>query len=315
MQQPSPRVLLWALFAGVLLAATAACSSSAGPAAGPPQPFRVTRAAGSSSSNLFVSDFYQSEILIYPAAIPSPAPSGSITDGISNAYNLAVDQNGTLYVQNNNNTVTEYPAGETSPSKTLTEPRVGYGTGICVTVGSDGTVYTADHLAGQVYEFENGATTPSATLNVSEAFGLALDRHNDLFVGWAQHSSAAAGHVMEFKPGSTSGHDLGITVKYSGGLAVDKHDHLLVGDQGNSVIDIFKKGAKVPFRKIGVSPAEPYQFTLDRKDEYLYLVSGSPALVYVYDYATGDLAWTVTQGLPGSEGYAEGVAVSPAQPQ
>lgn len=267
------------------------------------------------SGELFVSDFYQSEILIYPSGIQNPSPSGEITNGISNAYNLAVDKNGTLYVQNNNNTVTEYPQGSTAPSKTLREPRVGYGTGVCITVGRDGTVYTADHLAGQVYEFKKNKTMPSTTLNVSEAFGLALDGQNDLYVGWSNSSSGASGRVKEFKPGSKTGTDLGITVKYSGGLAIDKQNNLLVGDQGNSVIDIFKQGATTPFRTIDVSPYYPYQFALDRNDKYLYLVSGNPAAVYVYDYATGKAAWTVTQGLPGSEGYAEGVALSPAQRQ
>jgi hypothetical protein len=267
------------------------------------------------SGDLFVSDFYQSEILIYPSGVHNPSPSGSITAGISYPYNLAVGKNGTLYVQNNNNTVTEYPQGQTTPSRTLHEPTVGYGTGICVTVGSDGMVYTADHLAGQVYEFKKGKTEPTRTLDVSEAFGLALDPQNDLYVGWSNSSSGASGHVKEFKSGSKSGQDLGITVKYSGGLAVDKQNDLLVGDQGNQVIDIFKQGATTPFRTLDVSPYYPYQFALDRNDQYLYLVSGTPAAVYVYHYASGKLAWKDKQGLPGSQGYAEGVALFPPQPQ
>jgi len=215
------------------------------------------------AGDLFVSNFYDAEILIYPANQQNPEPTGTITDGVSDPYNLAVDQAGTLYVQNNNNTITEYPEGASEPSKTLTEPKVGYGTGICVTVGTDGT------------------------------------------------SSGASGHVMKFKPGAMSGKDLGITVKYSGGLAIDSHNDLLAGDQGNQVIDIFKKGATTPFRTISTSPYYPYQFALGRKERYLYLVSGTPAAVYVYDYKTGKLSWTDSQGLKGS-GYAEGVALRPA---
>jgi hypothetical protein len=76
-------------------------------------------------------------------------------------------------VQNNNNTVTEYPKGHVRPAKTLTEPPAGpggLGTGICVTVGTDGTVYAVDHYAGQVYEFANGSTTPTTTLYVNEEY-------------------------------------------------------------------------------------------------------------------------------------------------
>jgi hypothetical protein len=300
------------LVLGGLLIAVAGCASSGGTSSVAPMlPFSDEAPNGGS---LFVSNFYASQILIYPAHVQNPAPTGSITNGISNSYNLAVDQSGTLYVQNNNNTITEYPEGKTDPSKTLNEPVIGYGTGICVTVGSDGTVYSADHLVGQVYEFKNGSTSPSTTLYVSEAFGLALDSKNNLYVGWSNSSSGATGHVMKFKAGGTTGHDLGITVKLSGGLAVDSHDNLLVGDQGNQVIDIFKPGKTTPFRTISTSPYYPYQFAFDRKEHYLYLVSGTPAAVYVYDYATGAPAWTDSQGLKGS-GYAEGVAVFPAARQ
>lgn len=296
------------------LVALAACASST--PVYPAVPASALRASASKGSDgdLFVSNFYKSQVLIYPAGENDPYPTGSVTDGVSYPYNLAVDKHGTLYVQNNNNTVTVYPEGSTSSSETLTEPQEGYGTGICVTVGSDETVYTVDHLVGQIYVFKKGDTSPSTTLYASHAFGVALDSRNDLYVGWAQNSSGGPARVDEFKHGSTRGKDLGIEVKYEGGLAVDKDDNLLVGDQGNRVIDVFKKGATTPFRTISTYPAYPYQFAFDRNDKYLYLVSGTPAEVYVYDYKKGKLAWTDTQGLQ-SSGYAEGVALSPAQPQ
>lgn len=290
------------------------CASA--PQAGFTAPLASARVApdAGGGGKLFVSDFYSSGVLIYPAGAHNPQPLGTITNGVSDPYNLAVDKAGTLYVQNNNNTVTEYPKGSTSPSVTLNEPAMGYGTGICVTVGRDLTVYTADHLNGKVFEFKAGYTSPTTTLSVQEAFGLALDSHNNLYVGWAPYSSGGPAHVMKFKPGATSGKDLGITEKYEGGLAVDERDDLLVGDQGNRAIYIYKPGKNTPFRTIATSPAYPYQFALDRKNKYLYLVSGSPAEVYVYDYATGRPAWTDTNGLGGSKGYAEGVALRPAAP-
>lgn len=308
------RLNITAMLVGGLLLTFVGCASPPGSnAVAQVLPYDLHAAAR--GGELFVSDFYASEILIYPAHVTDPSPSASITASISYPYNLAVDGAGTLYVQNNNNTVTEYKKGKLKPFKTLNEPSTGIGTGICVTVGTDGTVYAVDHYRGQVYEFKNGSTSPSTTLNVSEAFGVALDRENDLYVGWSHPSSQAAGHVMEFPAGSTNGHDLGITVEYSGGLGVDSHDHLLVGDQGNRVIDIFKRGKTTPFRTINTYPSYPYQFAFDRGERHLYLVSGTPAEVYVYDYSSGNLAWTVMQGLPGSSGYAEGVALSPAASQ
>ncbi|MGC9992909.1 MAG: hypothetical protein ABSD52_11015 [Candidatus Cybelea sp.] len=309
MQKRSSVFTVTTLLFGGLLATIAGCSSAPGAnSIGPALPLSEKVPNG---GDLFVSNFYASEIVIYAANAENPEPSGTISDGVSYPYNLAVDQAGTLYVQNNNNTITEYPEGASEPAKTLTEPKAGIGTGICVTVGTDSTVYAADHYVGQVYEFKNGSGSSSTTLDVSEAFGLALDSHNNLYVGWADGSSGASGHVMKFKPGATSGKDLGITVKSQGGLAIDSHDDLLLGDQGNQVIDIFKKGATTPFRTIDTSPYYPYQFAFDRKERYLYLVSGTPAAVYVYEYKTGKLAWTDSEGLKGS-GYAEGVALRPA---
>lgn len=297
-----------------LLLGTASCASVSPGSGSTLLPlFRATSDARS-NDRLFVSDLYASQILIYPAHVQNPAPIGRISQGVSYPYNLAVDQTGTLYVQNNDNLITEYPRGSTKPRKTLMEPPGRSGIGVCVTVGGDGTVYAADFFLGQVYEFAGGSRTPTKTLTVTGAFGLALDRENDLFVGWSS-GSRGPGHVMEFKPGSSSGHDLGITVRISGGLAVDSSDDLLVGDQGAQVVDIFRPGATKPFRTINTAPNYPYQFAFDRREAHVYLVSGNPAAVYVYDYATGKLAWTVTRGLPGGSGYAEGVAVRPAAAQ
>lgn len=267
-------------------------------------------------STLFVSNFYDKDVVLYPADKNNPPPSGTISQGLSNSYNLAVDQAGTLYVQGNNNTITEFPKGSRKPSKVLTEPPAGpggLGTGICVEVGADGTVYAVDHYAGQLYEFAGGATSPTTTIDVPHAFGLALDSKNDLYVGYTYSSSGFNARVLEFAPGQTKGKDLGIQVELGGGLNVDAHDNLLVGDQGNQVIDIFKQGATSPFRTISTAPNYPYQFAFNRNEGRLYLVSGTPAAVYVYNYVTGKLLWTDTQGLSPS-GYAEGVALRPAAP-
>lgn len=302
-----------ALFAGSLVT-VAACSSSAGSgsvaSSGSILPMTSSRQPDAAHGDLFAADSGASEVFIFPALAKNPQPSGKINNGVSYPYNLAVDGTGTLYVQNNNNTITEYPVGKTHPSKTLNEPVVGYGTGVTVTVGRDGTVYSADHLAGQVYEFKSGGSKPETTLQVSEAFGLALDSRNNLYVGWSNSESGYGARVMKFKPGSTSGKDLGISVKLQGGIAIDSHDNLLVGDQANHVIDIFKKGQKTPFRTIDTSPYNPYQFALDRRERHLYLVGGAP-IVLVYDYGTGELAWTDSQGFNGSGG-ATGVALRPS---
>jgi|SRR5579863_9123885 len=101
------------------------------------------------------------------------------------------------------------------------------------------------------------------------------------------------------------------TSKEGGALDVDASDDLTIGHQGAQSIGIFKPGSRKPFRTIDGAPNYPYQFALDRTQRHLYLVSGTPAVIYAYDYASGNLDWTISKGLQ-SNGYAEGVAVRPA---
>jgi hypothetical protein len=92
-------------------------------------------------AELFAGNNAASKILIYQADVQKPRPIGTITDGVSNPYNLAVDQHGTLYVQNGNNTITEYNKGQKIVSKTLSEPGGSSDTPTALAVGNDGTVY------------------------------------------------------------------------------------------------------------------------------------------------------------------------------
>jgi DNA-binding beta-propeller fold protein YncE len=257
------------------------------------------------AGRLFVADYQTSQVFIYPAGVPKPAPVGSISKGVSHPLGLAVDRQGTLYVQNGNDTITEYPDGGKQVSKTLTE--VGGSDG-SVAVGSDGTVYAAG--VARVLEFVDGSTKPKQTLRVSEVVGLALDGKNDLYIENRPCAiGCEPGNVFEFEPGSRRRKNLGLAASVIAGLAVDEHGDLLVGGfQATSTgVLIFKPGSKTPFRTIDTERHMPYQFALGRDEKHLYLSHGFDAQVNVYDYATGALAWTVTQGLTS----ASGVALSP----
>ena len=298
----------------MLAVAASGCSGSSGSAVEPATVSSQFEAV--TEATLFVSNFYPADVVIYPANVQNPSPRGTISQGLSNSYNLAVDQAGTLYVQGNNNTITEFPMGSRKPSKVLKEPPAGpsgLGTGVCVAVGADGTVYAADPYGSQLYEFANGSTSPTTTISIPHPYGLALDSKNNLYVGYTTSPSGFNARVMEFAPGKTVGKDLGIQLSLGGGLNVDERDNLLVGDQGSQTIDIFKPGQTKPSRTIDTAPNYPYQFAFSHDERRLYLVSGSPAAAYVYDYRSGKLLWTVSKGLSQS-GYALGVAVRPAAP-
>lgn len=263
-------------------------------------------APGRSVNELLVADYTSSTVLIYPAHAQHRAPVGTISDGVQFPYNIAVDRYGTLYVQNGNDTITEYRKGRKTVSKTLVEPS---GTSTCtrVIVGGDGTVYSAN--SKEVFEFANGSNTPTTTLSVPYATGLALDSKNNLFVGW-DRGPMYGGGVYKFTPGNDVRKTRLSTVEPKS-LAVDSHDDLLVGSFGG--IAIFKPGGDKSFRYIDTGQNDVYQFAFDNAEKYVYIVSDADlSRVFVYDYATGKLASTVKKGL---FAFVSGVAVRPAAPQ
>lgn len=267
---------------------------------------------------LFVSDNSASKIVIYQADVQNPSPIGTITAGVSNPFNLSVDQHGTLYVANGNGTITEYPKGQKTVSKTLTEPGGTNASAYALAVGNDGTVYAAN-LEGEVFEFTAGSVKVTRTLHGGGGYfvSLALDSKNDLFESWNDDLNCCDG-VDEFKPARMHGKTILGNVD-AGPVAVDSHDNLLVTESGH--IAIYEAGSKTPFRKIHIRSSEnlPRQLAFDSDERYLYFPSCERpscgrGVVYGYNYKTGKLAWTVRKDLLGAGG-AYGVALWPAAPQ
>jgi DNA-binding beta-propeller fold protein YncE len=265
------------------------------------------------SGELFVAAGHR--IRVYPSGVRDPQPSGTISAGVYDPWMLAVDKGGTLYVQNNNSTITEYAGGNNTVTRTLTEPSVS-GPGY-LTVDGNGTVYAGNTSSGQVYVFAGSATLPTLTLNASANTGLAIDSKNNLLVGYSYcYSRAKCGtDVEKFAPGSTTGRNLHLELDAGiAGLAVDSKGNLLVGEltKPDGEISVFHPNHREPFRTFTIAEW-PWQFALDNRDKYLYLVGGSYPYqdkVYVYDYRTGANKWIVTKGVPG---ITHGVALSPTE--
>ena len=130
---------------------------------------------------LFVADQPSQSVYIFPQKGKNPAPIGAITQGIAAPTGLFVDRHGTLYVCNfGAGTVTVYPKGSLSPSKTLTQAGIAP---IDVVVGKDGTVYVADFnegLDGHVFEYARASTTPTTTIlnGLSRRFSARLQQQS-----------------------------------------------------------------------------------------------------------------------------------------
>jgi hypothetical protein len=258
---------------------------------------------------LFIADQPSQSVYIFSQKGKNPAPIGAITQGIAAPTGLFVDRHGTLYVCNfGAGTVTVYPKGSLSPSTTLTQAGVAP---VDVVVGKDGTVYVADFnegVSGHVFEYARGSTTPTTTISLTGyPEGLALDHRNNLYVAYQKTNSA--GTVLEFKPGSTLGHDLGLAITLVGGATIDSRGDLLVVDQSNPAphVDVFPPGAKTPSQTIG-GFALALDIALNHDNAHLYVTQNqNPAVVYEVSYPSGTILQQITKSLTA----VYGVATSP----
>jgi sugar lactone lactonase YvrE len=98
-----------------------------------------------------------------------------ITTGIDNPLGLAIDASGTLYVSNFPASITEYPAGSTSPSKTITGQGLTDPFGLAL--DASGNLYIADFGAAKVFEVPAGTTTVEnlGLSDLTEPLGVAID--------------------------------------------------------------------------------------------------------------------------------------------
>ncbi|MGC1380318.1 MAG: hypothetical protein WA814_04770 [Candidatus Baltobacteraceae bacterium] len=254
---------------------------------------------------LYVTDYNASVVLIYKQGATGGGPIGEIVNGISSPQGEAVDKNGTLYVANQGNgTVTEYPAGSSSPSVTLSTDIV---KPLDVSVDSKRIVYVIDNSSNEILEFKPGSTAPDATVSLTRPNVATNVKNDDLYVSY---NASSAGHVARCKPLATTCSDLGISVGLAQGVAVDLHGNLLVGDVYGEVIDIYKPGQTSPFTTIPVTNEQPSKLALDKKDATLYMADPANFAVDLYNYATGVQESSFTFG---SADELEGVALSPGQ--
>jgi sugar lactone lactonase YvrE len=263
--------------------------------------------ARSSKNLLYVADQGPNAVDIFSEKGSNQQPIGQITEGVSGPNGLFVDHKRNLYVCNfGNGTVTVYPPGAISPSKTLT----GAGSPIDVVVDKKGNVFVSNFAGstnGTVLEYAKGATAPTKTVvqfgagSFSE--GLAFDEQGNLYVAF----NSAGGGVLEFTASNPSGTNLGIRVGYVGGMTIDKSGDILLVDQNLPGVDVFAPGQTTPLHQYKPSQLA-YDVALDKKNNNLYVSDAfQPPSVNELSYPAGTVVDTIT----GTLETAFGVATSP----
>jgi hypothetical protein len=290
---------------------TAPAATSADALRGVPRPAIrgggwLSPAAKSAKHLIYVSDFLNNDVEIYPTTGSNPNPIGQITDGIDGPEGCYVDRHGNLFVTNvTNQTVTMYPHGST----TYTLQYTGFAYPTNVTVGRNGMVYVADLVGGKVVEFQRGKTRSKRTITVNDPQGVALDAKNNLYVEYNTGAHGAGpGDVNKYPPGSTNGQDLGLPIVWGGGDAIDGSGDVVVADQGsgigNAAVYVFPPGSKTPSQTINEGMQDPFRIALDKKFKNLYVADPAVNAVLVYDYASGALVKSITNSLRAVNGVA-----------
>jgi hypothetical protein len=317
----------WALGFCVAAAGCSANPLSSGPYAATPYAAPVSSALRKGPRQLlYVSSVFSggSAVSIFSQEGSNQKPIGEIRQGIDDAYGLFVDKHRNLYAANIlSGTVTVYPPGATSPSRTMRAA----GVPIEVVVAGNGTAYVVNdgdilhrNAGGSVLEYRKGATKPSKTIvtfaHTLEPRAVALDASGNLYVAYNHNFGASykpRGRVLEFAPGSTQGKDLGIRIGQAGGLTIDGSGNLVLVQDGNywffpPTIDIFAPGHEKA-QKIPAPYNYPgYDVALNAGNTEMWLTSESLGAVFGMSYPNGAILDTITTGYAGP---VLGVATSP----
>jgi hypothetical protein len=245
---------------------------------------------------------------------PKYAQTGKLQDGMYLPDGNWFDSARNFYVANvDGRNVTEYAPGSRRPTCTYT----GASDPTNVKTDKNGNVYVVDWNDGSsgaidVYAQCKNAMIRRYTFGTATPSDLAFDASGNLFVLYLANG---AGALEEFKAGSTTPTPLGATLKFPGGLAIDKRDNLIAADQGvngktNGAIDVIAPPyatAKPLVRNL----AQPVFLSLNAREDTLYADSFyfAQPTVWVFDYPSGKLA--VTLGAANGLSYPLGVAAAP----
>jgi hypothetical protein len=203
----------------------------------------------------------------------------ALTDGIYGPDGAFIDKKGNFYVANFENVnITQYGPHATKPTFTynagMTDP-------VDVTVDGHGNVYEADYLGGFVAEYAQKSNTQLYQCSPGEAEGVAVDPSGDVFVDFGSS-------IVEYIGGLSgcTATPLGVTLESAGGMAIDRHDDLIVCDQLGQAVDVIAP-PYTSVTRVLQSGYAPFHVTINKDDGLAFVASLYEAAVYVVDYSTG----------------------------
>ena len=138
----------------------------------------ATVSASNDMQTLFAASFTKNEVLAY--ALPNTTTPTTISNGVDEVQDLALDPYGNLFVANLTGT-TEY-----APPYTGSPASISTGTDVPqqLRIGSNGNLFVTTRNTNQAYIFKPPYTSAAQqySLGTNEPTGLLVDSNNDLFV-------------------------------------------------------------------------------------------------------------------------------------
>jgi hypothetical protein len=218
---------------------------------------RVSHGESLSDPLLFVGGVGNNIVDVYDLDAPGTPLVETITQGIDGPGGMFVDDGGTLYVANQyDDTVTEYPPGQTAPTVTLS---TGIAAAQTVAVARDGTVYVANPgSTPRIVVFKRGKNRPAryitSPLIVSPNQMVFADDRTMLM---ADNTTG----VLAITIGDRAAHVRSLGLQNldgcMSGLALDRHARELFVSDCDGGTQVYPFGGQLPLRSLDASfPAD-----------------------------------------------------------
>lgn len=217
--------------------------------------------------------------------------TGSISNGIDGPDGNFIDKRGNLYVANYGaDDIAQYAPGASMPDFT-------YNTGMIdptnVTVDARGNVYESDYDneegSGFVNEYKQGVNEVFASCSPGgDVEGVAVDGHGNVFVAL---NFASGGGVVEYGGGlrGCNKTTLITSLKFAGGIVLDRSGNLLVSDQFASSVDVLAPPYNSITRTFGYGFGSPFHLTINKKNDLIYVTDSTAGTVDVLSYPRGEV--------------------------
>jgi DNA-binding beta-propeller fold protein YncE len=227
--------------------------------------------------DVYVSDIGNDDVVLLKDK--TYAEVDALTNGIYGPDGAFIDKKGNFYVANFEDVnIAEYAPHGTKPkfmyNAGMTDP-------VDVTVDGHGNVYEADYLGGFVAEYAQKSNIQLYHCSPGEVEGVAVDQSGDVFVDFGSS-------IVEYTGGLSGcvATPLGVTLESAGGMAIDRHEDLVVCDQLGQAVDVIAPPYTTVTRVLQSGYA-PFHVTINRDNRLAFVASVDDASVYVVDYATG----------------------------